>query len=230
MSAGGVGGRALRLAHRGDWRAAPENTLEAMLAALSIANCDGLEFDVRGSRDGVPVRLHDETLARVQGEGVAVAALTAAQLARHGIPTLAEVLAAVGPGPFLDVELKGSPVPAVVGVLDAARGSSSDAGLARAVVSSFEPDTLAWLGPIRPGWARWLNTVDLSPATIGVATKLGCSGISADWRAIDERSAARVRAAGLDFAAWTVRRRSTTARLDSLGVAAMCVEAAALDG
>ena len=57
----------LRLAHRGDWRHAPENTIPALLAALKVPACGGLEFDVRLSADGVPVLLHDETLARVQG-------------------------------------------------------------------------------------------------------------------------------------------------------------------
>ena len=48
-------GRPLRLAHRGDWRVAPENTLDAFLAAMRIPGCDGVELDVRLSRDGVPV-------------------------------------------------------------------------------------------------------------------------------------------------------------------------------
>ena len=56
----------LRLAHRGDWRHAPENTIPALLAALQVPACGGLEFDVRLSADGVPVLLHDETLERVQ--------------------------------------------------------------------------------------------------------------------------------------------------------------------
>jgi hypothetical protein len=38
-----------------------------------------------------------------------------------------------------------------------------------------------------------------------------------------------VRAAGLDLAAWTVRRRPTFERLAKLGVVAICVEGAALD-
>ena len=37
-------------------------------------------------------------------------------------------------------------------------------------------------------------------------------------------------AAGLDVAAWTVRRRATFDRLAGLGIAAVCVEASALDG
>ena len=41
---------------------------------------------------------------------------------------------------------------------------------------------------------------------------------------------ALARAAGLDVAAYTVRDRATFDRLANLGVAAVCVEAAALDG
>ncbi|MEA2611891.1 MAG: Glycerophosphoryl diester phosphodiesterase family, partial [Chloroflexota bacterium] len=38
-----MAGRTLRLAHRGDWRRAPENTIAALLAALDVQGCDGLE-------------------------------------------------------------------------------------------------------------------------------------------------------------------------------------------
>ncbi len=226
--------RALRLAHRGDWRVAPENSVAAMRAALAIPHCDGLEFDVRGSRDGVPVVIHDETLDRVQRVHAVVAELTAGELADRGVPTLADVLRAAGPDAFLDVELKGEPIDGVIPVLETARGEGGRRGRAArlegAVVSSFESQTLAWVGDRRPGWARWLNAEDLSDATLATARDLGCSGISAEWHAIDARSALRVAAAGISLAAWTVRRRPTAARLEGLGVAAICVEAAALDG
>lgn len=218
--------RPLRLAHRGDWRAAPENTIPALLAALRVPGCDGLEFDVNTSADGVPVLLHDDDLARVQGVAAPVRSLTAAELAQHGIPRLDDALAAVGPAPFLDVELKGRPRDVVVVWLEAARGSSLD----RAVVSSFDTGTLAWLREVRPSWPRWLNTEELEPATVATAVGLGCSAISAEWRAITPAAARRVAEAGLGLAAWTVRRRSTWTRLERLGAIAMCVEAAALDG
>lgn len=217
---------ALRLAHRGDWRVAPENSLAAMTAALANPACDGLELDVRGSCEGIPILLHDETLDRVQGRPGRPGELSIDELAAAGIPTLADVLAAAGPQPFLDIELKGEPVPAVTPVLEAARGR----GLGRTVVSSFEAETLAWLGGLRPAWPRWLNAEDLSPATVALATDLGCRGVSVDWRAIDPAGMARAAAAGLEVAAWTVRRRPTAARLERLGVVAICVEAAALDG
>lgn len=222
--------RALRLAHRGDWRIAPENTLAAMQAALANPACDGLEFDVRGSREGIPVLLHDDTLDRVQGRPGRPEELSIEELTAVGIPTLAEVLEAAGSRPFLDVELKGEPVPAVVPVLEAARGVSRGAELSRAVVSSFEAETLDWLRAIRPHWIRWLNTEDLAPATVGAAVDLGCRGLSVDWRAIDQAGLARASEAGLEVAAWTVRRRDTAARLERLGVVAICVEGPALDG
>jgi hypothetical protein len=71
---------ALRLAHRGDWRRAPENTIGAFLAALEVPGCDGLELDVRAAAGGVPVVIHDDSLARVQGVALRVADLTADEL------------------------------------------------------------------------------------------------------------------------------------------------------
>lgn len=216
----------LRLAHRGDSRHAIENTIPAFLAALAHPACDGLEFDVQSSADGVPILLHDDTLERVQGRPERPGDLTADALGGLGVPTLADVLAAVPRRAFLDVELKGDPGRAVVEVLAAGRG----ADLHGAVVSSFEPEPLERIAGLAPAWPRWLNTEDLEPATIAKALELGCQGVAADWGSIDAGSAQRVRAAGLVLAAWTVHRRSTFDRLARLGVIAVCVEGAALEG
>ena len=110
---------ALRLAHRGDWRVAPENTVPAFLAALRIPGCDGLEFDVHNSLDRQAVLLHDDDLDRVQGVRVNCNDLTVAELDDLGVPTLTKMLDAVGPAPFLDVELK-EWVPDAITVLQAA--------------------------------------------------------------------------------------------------------------
>ncbi|MEO8273443.1 MAG: glycerophosphodiester phosphodiesterase [Chloroflexota bacterium] len=222
----------LRLAHRGDWRVAPENSLEAMEAARKAPLCDGLEFDIRSSFDNVPVLLHDETLARVQRVPLTCSTLTANQLAQHGVPTLGQLLAVTGCEFFLDVELK-EPVPAALDALELERGRVEDDGRAvirNAVLSSFHAPILAWLRAQRPDWVRWLNAYDLSPGTIELATSLGCSAISVEWRAIDADAMARAEAAGLGVAAWTVRDADEYRRLEALGVTAICVEAAALDG
>jgi glycerophosphoryl diester phosphodiesterase len=215
----------LRLAHRGDWRSAPENTIPAFTAALRSPACNGLEFDVRLSADGVPVLLHDETLERVQGRPEPVNELKARALEDLGVPSLAEVLAAVPHRAFLDVDLKARHDRAVVEVLAAGRGP----GLVNAVVSSFETATLERLAGLVPFWPRWLNARDLGPETIATASELECQAVSVEWHAIDAGSLARARAAGLAVVAWTVRRRATAGRLARLGVIATCVEAAALD-
>lgn len=218
--------RTLRLAHRGDWRHSTENGLGALRAALEIPGCDGLEFDVRLSSDGVPVLSHDETLNRVHRVDARVDELTASQLADHGVESLEEILTALPRRAFLDVELKGVHGRATVDVLTGGRGPA----LERAVVSSFEPASLEVVARLAPAWPRWLNAIDLEPPTVALAVQLECRGISANWRAIDKRSFARARAEGLDVVAWTVRRRPTYRRLERLGVVAICAEGAALDG
>ncbi|MDP2349626.1 MAG: glycerophosphodiester phosphodiesterase [Chloroflexota bacterium] len=219
--------RPLRLAHRGDWRVAPENTLAALQAAIRIPACDGVEFDVRLSSDGVPVLLHDETLARVQGLPARVDELVAAERAALDVPSLAEALTALPPETFLDVELKGEDHgDATAAVLRAGRGPEGS----RAVISSFELSVLAAMGDRLPGWTRWLLAADLEPATVSIATGLGCAGVAVSWSAVTPASIRAAHAGGLDVAAWTVRRRATFDRLARLGVVACCVEAAALDG
>jgi glycerophosphoryl diester phosphodiesterase len=216
----------MRLAHRGDWRRATENTIPALLAALEVPACDGLEFDVRLSADGVPVLSHDPDLARVFGRRERVEQLTADELGEIGIPTLAAVLAAVGRRPFLDIELKLDTGRIGVEVIAAGRGPA----LERAVVSSFHPYALEPIARLAPAWGRWLNSHTLAPGVIATAEALGCIGVAVLWRALDERAVALAREAGLEVIAWTVRRRPTFDRLARIGVGAMCVEAAALDG
>ncbi len=57
------------VAHRGDWRNAPENSLQAIKNCISM-NVDMVEIDVRETRDGTLVLMHDETIDRTtNGEG-----------------------------------------------------------------------------------------------------------------------------------------------------------------
>ncbi|HEY7827181.1 MAG TPA: glycerophosphodiester phosphodiesterase [Candidatus Limnocylindrales bacterium] len=216
--------RALRLAHRGDHRAQAENSLAAMLAAMTVPECDGIEFDVRLSLDGVPVLLHDASLLRVQGVDTLVGELTAVELAGHAIPSLAEVLDQVPRRAFLDVELKADLGRAAVEVLAAGRG----ADLLRAVVSSFEVDAIERVRGLAPAWPCWLNTERLRQSDVRLARELGCVGISVDWHAIDSAGLARAWAAGLEVAAWTVTDLRVARRLEAAGVFAMCVEGRAL--
>jgi glycerophosphoryl diester phosphodiesterase len=67
-------------AHRGGAGLRPENTLAAVDHAASLG-VDGIEIDVRLSRDGEVVVIHDETLDRTADASGPVSALTASELA-----------------------------------------------------------------------------------------------------------------------------------------------------
>ncbi|MER5337798.1 glycerophosphodiester phosphodiesterase family protein [Micromonospora sp. NPDC002717] len=98
----------LTAAHRGQWRDAPENSLPAIAAAYQDG-AEIVEIDVRLTRDGVPVLMHDTTVDRTTNGTGAVADLTLAQVKalrlKQGlggaqaavtdeqVPTLAEAMA-----------------------------------------------------------------------------------------------------------------------------------------
>jgi glycerophosphoryl diester phosphodiesterase len=216
--------RTLRVAHRGDWRIAPENTVAALVAALRVPGCDGVEFDVRASRDDRSVLQHDETLLRVHARNERPRDLTVHELREAGVSTLEDVLQAVGGDAFLDIEVKDGPATDLVPLIERARGPA----LTNAVISSFWPAVLDAVRGPRPEWPRWLNAPFLNAATVQLARDLGCRGISVEWHAIDGPSLALAREAGLEVAAWTVTRRATFDRLARLGVGAVCVEGSAL--
>ena len=65
----------LIIGHRGASAVAPENTMAAFREAISVGS-DGIEFDVRLTRDGVPLIIHDNTLRRTTGLRHRVADLT----------------------------------------------------------------------------------------------------------------------------------------------------------
>ena len=153
--------------------------------------------------------------------------MSAQELGHAGVPTLEAVLEALPKRAFLNVELKGDDHrDATAAVLRSGRGETGE----RAVISSFQPTTLAAMGDRLPGWRRWLTTWNLAPAAINLALELGLEGASVHWSGLTPGSIGAARAAGLELMAWTVRRRITFNRLADLGVVACCVEGAALDG
>jgi glycerophosphoryl diester phosphodiesterase len=68
------------LAHRGYAARYPENTREALGAAVN-AGARAIEFDVQLSADGVPFLLHDESFQRTAGVEALIGELTAEQVA-----------------------------------------------------------------------------------------------------------------------------------------------------
>jgi glycerophosphoryl diester phosphodiesterase len=214
----------LILAHRGDHRAAGENSLAAMRAALAVPGCDGLEFDLRAAADGVPVLIHDATLERTHGRADRVGDLPSDALAPLGVPTFAAVLEAVPTDRFLDVELKEDVVAETARLL---RPWLAVGG--RAIVSSFSAEILGVARRLAPTLERWLNSETFDGSTIETARSLACTALSVQLPTIDAGKVAEATAAGLAVAAWTVTEPDDLRRLAGLGVVAVCVEGRALE-
>lgn len=125
----------LILAHRGYHAAVAENTLEAFEAAI-MAGVNGIETDVRMSRDGVPVLVHD----RVMATGQAVSDLAHREIEGvlgYKIPTLDEALAHF-PDILWNIEIKTlDRLSTVFGVLEKYQTRH------RIIVSSFRHDLIA---------------------------------------------------------------------------------------
>jgi glycerophosphoryl diester phosphodiesterase len=92
------------IAHRGDTNVAPENTMAAFRVAIN-SGAEYIEVDVRLTRDGVPVVIHDGSLDRTTNGTGAVSKHTYAEIrhldagswfspefAAERVPTLEEVL------------------------------------------------------------------------------------------------------------------------------------------
>ena len=215
----------LILAHRGDHRRWIENTADALLDACRLPGVDGVEFDVRAAADGEPIILHDETLERTFGVPLKAGDEAALTLMRHGVPHLAEMLAILPPDAFLDIELKEAPTAATLATIAAARG----ANLHRAAISSFHASVIAEVRARQPAWTCWLNAMTLDRWSIAAARAVAASGVSVSAASVHAAAVAQARSAGLAVAAWTIRRRPTRQRLESLGVDALLVEGRPLE-
>jgi glycerophosphoryl diester phosphodiesterase len=150
------------IAHRGASACAPENTLAAFKLALH-QGADGIELDAKLSRDGQVVVIHDQTVERTTPQQGKVRDLLAAELRKmdagshfdvafqgEPIPTLEEVLKAVGRLTYTNIELTnyGSPfdaLPAQVAELVRKQKLGS-----RVMFSSFSPIALLRIHRLLP--------------------------------------------------------------------------------
>lgn len=103
LNDGGKSDYVMIFAHRGDWRNAPENSLQAYKNCID-AGFDGIEIDVQMTKDSVVIMMHDKTIDRTTTGTGKVSDYTLAELkqlylkspigvvTRQKIPTLDEVL------------------------------------------------------------------------------------------------------------------------------------------
>lgn len=224
------------IAHRGFADAHPENTLSAV--RLAAERADAVEVDARRCGSGEVVVIHDATVDRVTDGAGRVDGLTRAELAAlsvygsgEGVPTLADVAAALPAWVGLVLELKETGL--------AADALAAAADVDDLVVSSFLPEALAECREADAEVPTALNVAggDVETGTDGGG---GATGSGADRgrrsagieRAVDLDCAAvhphhglcvpeyvrRAHDAGLAVNAWTVVERETARALAEAGV------------
>ncbi len=136
--------------HRGAEGYAPENTLLSFQTAIDIG-CDRTELDVRLSKDGEAIVMHDAEVSRTTNGHGRVDGLTLAELKtlecapQQKIPTLQEVIDLCKGKIDLQIELKADGTPAKVNEL-----VTKDNILSHVIVSSFDIELIKEIKRINP--------------------------------------------------------------------------------
>jgi glycerophosphoryl diester phosphodiesterase len=239
----------LILGHRGSSASAPENTLAAFSRALRDG-ADGIEFDVRLSRDGVPVVIHDANLKRTGLIDQLVSELSAAELqaidvgswfdrsgkskerfAGEKLPTLAQVfeLFALNSG-VLYVEMKCDAHEEAALAAEVVRLSRESQMDNRIVVESFDLAAIREVKNINaeirtaalfePKLSRPISTVRRLK-TIDAALNAGADEIALHHTLAGQRVIEKARREGLEIVVWTVDEPAWITKACSLGVKAL---------
>jgi glycerophosphoryl diester phosphodiesterase len=217
------------LGHRGAPRAAPENTIEAFVAARE-QGADGVELDVHLCADRRLVVHHDAELAPLGP----IRKLRFAEIraARPEVPTLDEVLAEVG-DLFLNVEIKPPGPRAATGpgveemTVAVLRRAARWEGV---VVSSFDLAVIDRVRALEPRLATgYLTVVDPPPLqALETARRRGHRAIHPVAAVLGPETApgicAAAATAGLAVNTWTVNDLDEARRLAAAGVHAIITD------
>ncbi|EFL35194.1 glycerophosphoryl diester phosphodiesterase [Streptomyces viridochromogenes DSM 40736] len=209
------------MAHRGDPYRVRENTVASLRSALD-RGADAVEIDVRLTRDGVPVLLHDETLKRfweherplLALSWAEVRGLTGGGLTGGGVPALTEALAATD-GHRVMIDLPGSPdVRAVRRVMDAVRES----GAADRVYYCAGADAMLAVRAADPAAEIALTWTTLAPPRPVLLEAIRPRWLNYRFPLVDRPLAERVHRDGYLLSVWTPDTRRSMRRLLAAGV------------
>ncbi|MEU5520196.1 glycerophosphodiester phosphodiesterase [Streptomyces sp. NPDC047860] len=204
------------VAHRGDPYRFRENTLPSLRSALR-RGADAVEIDVRLTRDGVPVLLHDDTLKRLWEHDRPLASLSWEEVrgvTDGGVPTLLEALAATD-GSRVMIDLPGTPdVRAARRVVDVVRESGAED---RVYYCAGAPAMLA-VRTADPSAELALTRTTLAPPRAGLLEAIRPRWLNYRFGLVDRALADRVHRGGHLLSVWTPDTRRSMRRLLAMGV------------
>jgi len=211
---------ALIIGHRGASAVAPENTMAAFREAITVG-ADGIEFDVRLTRDGVPVVIHDSTLRRTGGLNKRVAELSSEEItkidvgswfaphfANETVPSLRELFTLFqSNNATLYLEMKcDSPAEYKPLAEACCRMIEEYCFKERVVVECFQLAALEILKEIDSGikTAALFDRVFTDRSVITRATEIGAMAVALHHRLARKELVEKSKQAGLHVAVWTV--------------------------
>lgn len=213
-----AGSRPLVIAHRGDSKAFPENTLPAFTSAVK-AGADLVELDYVHTADGVPLVIHDETLDRTTD--------AVSRLGGREIPVVSKTLAelrTLDAGRWMDSKFEGTPLPTLEEALDAIQPGAAtlierkagDAAtcvellrrkglIDQVVVQAFDWKFLRDCRRLAPGLALVaLGGKELGDEQLDEIAALGASGIGWHDEDVSQDTILAAHDRGLKIWVWTV--------------------------
>ncbi|MGG8409532.1 glycerophosphodiester phosphodiesterase [Streptomyces sp. 12297] len=206
------------IGHRGDPYVARENTLPSLRSAFA-RGADAVEVDVRVTRDGVPVLLHDEDLHRLWGFGVRLDEMTAAQLREltaGQVPTLREALMATGAGRVM-IDLPGAAPEAVRTVVGLVR----ECGARERASYCAGADTMLAVRAADPGAEIAMTWTSLCPPRRVLVEAVAPRWLNYRFGLVSRELTDALHADGLLVSAWTADTKRTMRRLIAAGVDAV---------
>ena len=214
--------RLWKVAHRGASAELPENTLSAFERAIELG-ADVIEADVRLTKDGKPLILHDATLDRTTSGAGPLLALTAAQARKLDagggarMPTVQEVLELARGRTRVNLDIK--EVEAVEAAAALVRRLEMTGSVS---FISFLPEVWEALESHNPGCpvihlvdsAAWLASMAMGD----VGTQSHMAGVGVPAAIVTDGLVDRMHRHGQGVFAWTVDDDAEMRRLIGLGV------------
>lgn len=218
------------LGHRGTRGEYQENSAKALALALENGIV-GFETDIRMTRDGHLVIMHDDHPARVSDGSGVIEELSLAELkefrlnnSSDPIPTMEEMLAPLRGrrDTFVELEMKSSPV-TKEGRLDEYLGKTFSTATAMLepgtfAFTSFDEDYLARMHELHPEARTGIISMDpISSELIGKAVKLGCSQIAPILAGSTKELLDEAHGKGLGVTLWMAQNKQDWEKARELG-------------
>lgn len=234
------------IAHRGASADAPENTMAAFREGWN-QKADGIELDIRLTKDGKIVVMHDDSTKRTAGKDLLVKSSVLDSLRKldagvwkgdkwkgEPVPLLEEVLKELPPGKLVFIEIKSAPeiLPELARVIKA---SAKPAEQLRII--AFDFDTLVksrnQIPSVKTLWIVGEKKDRLTgkreyPDLTKLAEKAAAAGMDGlnlnQGFPLDKESITAIKAKGLSVAVWTVNDPAVAKSLATAGIDAISTD------